>query len=390
MKRTKRTELRRLPRRGSHNADTINAILDSGFLAHVGFCVDRQPYVIPTLYGRDGEKLYLHGSAASRLLGRLETGILSCITVTLVDGVVLARSAFHHSMNYRSVVAFGTAHKIDEPAQKTRALRVISEHLIAGRWDDVRSPTEKELKATSVLEFSIEEASAKIRTGPPIDDEEDYGLSVWAGILPLTLEAKPPVRDSGLTDGIKLPDYLLRSRHHKASTKELSAEKDLAKSATERTTIMSTTTTNTIRLHRVLRATPERIYRAFLDADAMAKWLPPNGFTGKVHQMDAKVGGTYKMSFTNFTTGKSHSFGGTYVELKPNERIRYTDKFDDPNMPGEMQTTITLKKVSCGTELNVVQEGVPGVIPAEACYLGWQESLTLLTKLVEAEIPDQP
>jgi uncharacterized protein len=225
MKRTKRTELRRLPRRGSHNADTINAILDSGFLAHVGFCVDRQPYVIPTLYGRDGEKLYLHGSAASRLLGTLETGILSCITVTLVDGVVLARSAFHHSMNYRSVVAFGTAHKIDEPAQKTRALRVISEHLIAGRWDDVRSPTEKELKATSVLEFSIEEASAKIRTGPPIDDEEDYGLSVWAGILPLTLEAKPPVRDSRLTDGIKLPDYLLRSRHHEASIQELSAEK---------------------------------------------------------------------------------------------------------------------------------------------------------------------
>ena len=157
---------------------------------------------------------------------------------------------------------------------------------------------------------------------------------------------------------------------------------------TERTTIMSTSTTNTIRLHRVLRAAPEKIYRAFLDADAMAKWLPPNGFTGKVHQMDAKVGGTYKMSFTNFTTGKSHSFGGTYVELKPHERIRYTDKFDDPNLPGEMQTTITLKKVSCGTELNIVQEGVPGVIPAEACYLGWQESLTLLAKLVEADIPD--
>ena len=133
--------------------------------------------------------------------------------------------AFHHSMNYRSVVAFGIAHKIDEPAQKTRALRVISEHLIAGRWDDVRSPTEKELKATSVLEFSIEEASAKIRTGPPLDDEEDYSLSVWAGILPLTLEAKPPVRDSRLTDGIKLPKYLLRSRHHQASTKELSAKK---------------------------------------------------------------------------------------------------------------------------------------------------------------------
>jgi uncharacterized protein YndB with AHSA1/START domain len=147
--------------------------------------------------------------------------------------------------------------------------------------------------------------------------------------------------------------------------------------------------TNTIRLHRVLRATPERIYRAFIDADAMAKWLPPNGFTGKVHQMDARVGGGYKMSFTNFTTGKSHSFGGKYLELTPHERIRYTDQFDDPNLPGEMLTSITLKKVLVGTEINIVQEGVPAVIPAEACYLGWQESLTLLGKLVEAEIPDQ-
>jgi uncharacterized protein YndB with AHSA1/START domain len=153
---------------------------------------------------------------------------------------------------------------------------------------------------------------------------------------------------------------------------------------------MATNNTNTIQLHRVLRATPERVYRAFLDPDAMAKWLPPNGFTGKVHQMDAKVGGIYKMSFTNFTTGKSHSFGGKYVELKPNERLRYTDKFDDPNLPGEMVTTIALRKVFCGTELNVTQEGVPAVIPAEACYLGWQESLILLAKLVEAEIPDQP
>jgi uncharacterized protein YndB with AHSA1/START domain len=147
---------------------------------------------------------------------------------------------------------------------------------------------------------------------------------------------------------------------------------------------------NTIQLHRVLRATPERVYRAFLDRDAMVKWFPPNGFTAKVHQIDAKVGGAYKMSFTNFSTGKSHSFGGTYVELTPHQRICYTDKFDDPNLSGEMQTTITLKEVSCGTELNIVQEGVPAVIPAEACYLGWQESLTLLAKLVEAEIPDQP
>ena len=146
--------------------------------------------------------------------------------------------------------------------------------------------------------------------------------------------------------------------------------------------------TNTIRLHRVLRATPERVYRAFLDADAMAKWLPPNGFTGKVHHMEAKVGGTYKMSFTNFTTGRSHSFGGEYLELVPHERIRYTDVFDDPNLPGEMKTTVTLKAVSVGTELNIVQEGIPSVIPAELCYLGWQESLSLLAQLVEAEIPD--
>ena len=146
--------------------------------------------------------------------------------------------------------------------------------------------------------------------------------------------------------------------------------------------------TSTIRLHRVLRTAPERVYRAFLDPDAMAKWLPPNGFTAKVHQMDARVGGAYKMSFTNFTTGKSHAFGGTYLELVPHERIRYTDQFDDPGLPGRMETTITLRKVSFGTELNVVQEGVPEAIPAEACYLGWQESLTLLAKFVEAEIPD--
>ena len=144
---------------------------------------------------------------------------------------------------------------------------------------------------------------------------------------------------------------------------------------------------NTVRLHRVLRATPERIYRAFLDPDAMAKWLPPNGFTGKVHHLDAKVGGTYKMSFTNFTTRQSHSFGGEYLELVPNERIRHTDKFDDPNLPGVMHVTISLTKVVVGTEVNIMQEGIPDVIPVEACYLGWQESLTLLAQLVEAEIP---
>ncbi|TMH05590.1 MAG: polyketide cyclase [Betaproteobacteria bacterium] len=145
--------------------------------------------------------------------------------------------------------------------------------------------------------------------------------------------------------------------------------------------------TNTVRLHRVLRAPSERIYRAFLNADALAKWLPPNGFTGKVHHLDAKVGGTYKMSFTNFTTGNSHSFGGEYLELLPNERIRHTDKFDEPNLPGTMQVTVSFRKVSCGTELNVVQEGIPEAIPLEACYLGWQQSLALLAQLVEAETP---
>ena len=146
--------------------------------------------------------------------------------------------------------------------------------------------------------------------------------------------------------------------------------------------------TSTIKLHRVMRAPPESIYRAFLDADAMAKWLPPYGFTCKVHHMDVKVGGTFKMSFTNFSTGHGHSFGGEYLELVPNERIQYTDKFDDPNMLGEMRTTITLKQVSCGTELNIVQEGIPEAIPPEMCYLGWQESLMQLAQLVEPEIPD--
>ena len=145
---------------------------------------------------------------------------------------------------------------------------------------------------------------------------------------------------------------------------------------------------STIRLHRVLRARPERVYRAFLDAEAKVKWLPPNGFTAKVHHADTRVGGSYKMSFTNFTTGKSHSFGGQYVELTPHTRIRYADKFDDPNLPGAMQVTVELKAVSVGTELNITQEGIPDAIPAEACYLGWQESLVLLGKLVEAEIPD--
>ena len=149
-------------------------------------------------------------------------------------------------------------------------------------------------------------------------------------------------------------------------------------------------TTNTVKLHRVLKAKPQRVYRAFVDPDAMAKWLPPHGFTGKVHQMDAKVGGSYKMSFTNFSTGKSHAFGGKFVEMKENELLKYTDRFDDPNLPGEMVTTVKLREVFCGTEVNITQEGIPAAIPAEACYLGWQESLQLLAQLVEPEIPDQP
>lgn len=207
---TKRTELRRIPDRGSHDWDTINRILDAGFLAHVGFCVDGQPFVIPTLYGRDGKSLYLHGSAASRMLGKLEIGIPACVTVTLVDGLVLARSAFDHSINYRSVVAFGTARKVGDPEQKIECLRVISEHLIAGRWKEVRSPSEKELKGTTVLKFAIEEASSKVRSGPPQDDGNDYGWPVWAGVLPLEIHSRPAIADERLVEGVTLPNYVKR------------------------------------------------------------------------------------------------------------------------------------------------------------------------------------
>ena len=207
---TKRTELRRIPERGSRDWETINRILDAGFLAHVGFCVDGQSFVIPTLYGRDEGRLYLHGSAVSRMLRELETRIPACVTVTLVDGLVSSRSAFDHSMNYRCVVAFGTARKVADPEQKIKSLRVISEHLIAGRWEDVREPSEKELKATTVLEFSIEEASSKVRGGPPLDDESDYGLRVWAGVLPLEMRSLPPIPDDKLIKGVTLPDYVRR------------------------------------------------------------------------------------------------------------------------------------------------------------------------------------
>jgi hypothetical protein len=207
--------VRRLPQRGAYDSKTINAILDAGFLAHVGFCVDGQPFVIPTLYGRTRDeegldRLYLHGSAASRLLRELSAGVPACVTVTHVDGIVLARSAFHHSMNYRSVVAFGTARSVDDIQGKVEALRVISDHLIAGRWEDVRHPTVKELKATSVLEFTIEDASAKIRSGPPLDDEEDYALPVWAGVVPLQVRASEPSRDPRLEHELAIPEYVRR------------------------------------------------------------------------------------------------------------------------------------------------------------------------------------
>jgi nitroimidazol reductase NimA-like FMN-containing flavoprotein (pyridoxamine 5'-phosphate oxidase superfamily) len=208
MQLTERTKLRRKPDRGSHESETIHQILDAAFLAHIGFSVDGQPFVIPTLYGRKDDTLYLHGSAASRMLRELESGISACVTVTLVDGLVLARSAMHHSMNYRSVVAFGRARKIEDPDFKTTALQIISEHLLAGRWAEVRKPTDKELKATAVLEFTIEEASAKSRSGSPIDDEEDYALPVWAGVLPVSLTAGVPVPDARLAAQTPAPDYV--------------------------------------------------------------------------------------------------------------------------------------------------------------------------------------
>jgi nitroimidazol reductase NimA-like FMN-containing flavoprotein (pyridoxamine 5'-phosphate oxidase superfamily) len=220
---TERTQLRRLPARGSHESETIHHILDAGFLAHIGFCLDAQPFVIPTLYGREDDRLYLHGSTASRMLRTLESGVSACITVTLVDGLVLARSAFHHSINYRSVVAFGTCRILAEPVQKMHALHIISDHLIRGRWDEVRIPSEKELQVTSVLEFSIEEASAKVRTGPPIDDEEDYALPIWAGVLPLHSAPGTPMPDSRLRDAIDTPEYIrkyARTNHEPAAEAE--------------------------------------------------------------------------------------------------------------------------------------------------------------------------
>lgn len=190
-----RTRVVREPQRGVYDRDAVNRILDEGFVCHVGFVADGQPYVIPTSYGRDGGVLYIHGSVASRLLRNLSRSVPVCVTVTLLDGLVLARSVFNHSMNYRSVVVLGTATLVDDPAEKLAALRAISQHILPHRWDDVRQPNEKELKATSVLKIPIEEFSAKVRTGPPIDDEEDYSFPTWAGVVPLAMKPGVPIAD---------------------------------------------------------------------------------------------------------------------------------------------------------------------------------------------------
>jgi nitroimidazol reductase NimA-like FMN-containing flavoprotein (pyridoxamine 5'-phosphate oxidase superfamily) len=194
-----RTQVQRIPDRGRYDAETIHAILDSAFVCHVGFVVDGQPFVIPTNFARDGEKLYLHGSSASRMLRTLAGGVQVCVTVTHVDGLVLARAAFHHSVNYRSVVALGRAVLVDDPAEKMHALELFTNHVVPGRWDEVRTPTEQEMKATSVLSLDLNEASAKVRTGGPKDDAEDYELPIWAGVLPLTVNAGEPIDDPKLT-----------------------------------------------------------------------------------------------------------------------------------------------------------------------------------------------
>lgn len=205
---TERTQVKRLPKRGNYDREVVYKILDGAFVCHVGFSVAGQPYVIPTNFGRAGDTLYLHGSAASRMLKTLSEGVPVCVTVTHVDGLVLARSAFHHSVNYRSVVILGTARLVEAAAEKMEALRIFTEHVMKGRWDDVRQPTEQELKATTVLALPLEEVSAKVRTGGPVDDEADYTLAVWAGVLPLELVARTPEPDAQRKNDPALPEYL--------------------------------------------------------------------------------------------------------------------------------------------------------------------------------------
>ena len=210
LSRTPRTTLKRLPKRGSHEREVIERILDEGFICHVGFVVDGQPFVVPTGYARVADQLIIHGSQASRMLRALGQGIDVCVTVTLIDGLVLARSAFHHSMNYRSVMVFGRAKVIDDREEKLQALFALSEHMIPGRWQDVREPSEEELRQTTVLMLPIEEGSAKIRTGPPLDDEEDYSLDVWAGVVPLKVVAETPISDPRLPANTPIPRYAAR------------------------------------------------------------------------------------------------------------------------------------------------------------------------------------
>lgn len=204
---TDRTKLKRLPKRGHFDRETVYGILDEGFICHVGFAPEGHPFVIPTGYARDGDKLYIHGSQASRMLRTLSGGVDACVTVTIIDGLVLARSAFHHSMNYRSVVIFGRATLVEQREEKMAALLALSEHFIRGRWADVREPTEEEMKQTTVLSLPLVEASAKVRTGPPLDDEEDYAMDVWAGVIPLRLVADEPINDPRLPEGIQIPAY---------------------------------------------------------------------------------------------------------------------------------------------------------------------------------------
>ena len=210
IKQTNRTKLKRLPKRGNFDRDVVNSILDEALVCHVGFVVDGKPFVIPTSFGRIGDTLVIHGSAASRMMRNLSDGIDVCVTVTLLDGLVLARSAFHHSVNYRSVVIFGQAEKIEDKAEKEAALKALTEHLIPGRWPETRPPNALELKATTVLTIPIEEASAKIRTGDPVDDEDDYELPFWAGIVPLKMVAGEPKDDGKLKDGVEVPEYVVK------------------------------------------------------------------------------------------------------------------------------------------------------------------------------------
>jgi len=204
---TERTTLKRLPKRGQYDHAEVYQILDEAFICHVGFIAAGKPFVIPTSYARIGDDLYIHGSAASRMLRSLQQGIDVCVTVTLIDGLVLARSAFHHSINYRSVVMFGAACVVDDPVEKLNALQAFTEHVVPGRWREVRWPTESEMRLTLVLKLPLVEVSAKVRTGPPIDDEEDYELAVWAGVVPLEMRALPPVNDDRLRSGVDAPDY---------------------------------------------------------------------------------------------------------------------------------------------------------------------------------------